>query len=841
MFKQELTALLGRVHAMDKSAATALPNHSYYLDKDTVVCFPTDNGDSRHPYYNDGVLLTPHSSGYIDCTDGSFNIFKKCNFNEDAPVAFFAGECLGDCWFPYSVTGAGRQMFEQGVQRYTVFTSAYTWHVTETPKAVFALRTYLDNNKCLRFTVGAINTAEAREIYLCSYFEPSLRHGRVDTDPFSRMTLFGERLENGNYMFKSLERSTQVFDYLAAVVDVRGTVTKREFTTAKVSFMGQKFGLLNLSASLKNGAIYRSVDKTNTVDIPVGADMVHFSLGEGEVAVLDYAMTYTPDETKALAFVNTPFAFEKDDLAAALANDNEIYRHANVTFDDWHDDSIHPRVLNNFLKTVQKQVTFCALGKSYVSHFLGIRDVFQQVETALIWDPAACRQQIIDVLDCMLDDGRPPRQVVLPTAATPVPEMDLRPFIDQGFWIIGVLHNYLVYTDDYSILNETCGYFTAAATMGPISRSPERTTVWEHVSRITDFLISNLDPVTHGMHALYGDWNDALNGLGLTDDEGKEYGDGVSMMATLQMYLSLNQMIDIVKHTSNDAALIKRYTDHRDAIVDGVRTYALLTDDNGVAKMAHGWGDKRAYYVGSYRDFDGVSRTSLAANSYAAISDMVRLFADKKDDIANNILSLDSPYGFKTFDVPFEFDAMKEVGRICVITPGTYENSCAYVHAGTFGALALFMTGHAKEAWAGLEKAMTITHENASMTTFVMPNSYCENDEYHFRGDSMGDWHTGSGTVLIKAIIKAAFGVEPTFDGLQLTPAAYFPCNSARITLDVKGRSVTINYKNEGNGIRAIALNGEALPLTYDAVRETYTVHVPTDRLTDGAVFTVTD
>ena len=841
MFKQELTALLARVRTMDKSAATALPNRSYYLDKDTVVCYPTDNGDSRHPYYNDGVLLTPHSSGYIDCTDGSFNIFKKCHFNEDAPLAFFGGEQMGDCWFPYSITGAGRQLFEQGVERYTVFTSAYTWHITETPKAVFALRTYLDGEKCLRFTAGVLNTAEAREVYLCSYFEPSLRNGRVDTDPFSRMTLYGQRFENGNYLFKSLERTDGVFDFFSVVCGVNGAVTSREFTTAKVSFMGQKFGLLNLSTSLKNGHIYRSVDKTNTVDIPIGADLVHVALGENEVATLDYAMTYTKDEQRALAFVNTPFDFDKDDLAAALAKDNEIYEHTNIVFDDWHHDGIHPQVLNNFLKTVQKQVTFCALGKSYVSHFLGIRDVFQQVETALIWHPAACRQQIVDVLDCILDDGRAPRQVVLPTEADPIPEMDLRPFIDQGFWIIGVLHNYLVYTDDYSILDEQCGYFTAEATMGPISRSPERTTVWEHVTRITDYLISNIDPVTHGVHALYGDWNDALNGLGRTKDEGKEYGNGVSTMATLQMYLALCQMLEIVEHTTKDASLIERYAAYRDDIIHGVRAHALLTDQNGVTKMAHGWGDKQAYYVGSFCDFDGVSRTSLAANAYAGISEIMRVFADKKDEIANRILSLDSPYGFKTFDVPFAWDSMEQVGRICYITPGTYENSCAYVHAGTFGALALFMTGHAKEGWTGLEKAMTITHDNASMTTFVMPNSYCEGDEYHFRGDSMGDWHTGSGTVLIKAIIKAAFGVEPTFDGLRLTPANYFPSASARLTIDIKGRSVTVEYKNEGSGTRAIALNGQPLALDFDTVRETATVLIPTKNLTDGTVITITD
>ena len=55
-----------------------------------------------------------------------------------------------------------------------------------------------------------------------------------------------------------------------------------------------------------------------------------------------------------------------------------------------------------------------------------------------------------------------------------------------------------------------------------------------------------------------------------------------------------------------------------------------------------------------------------------------------KEDIVNNILSLDTRFGLLTFDKPFAPNA-PEVGRIGDITPGTYENACTYVHAGTFG------------------------------------------------------------------------------------------------------------------------------------------------------------
>ena len=39
----------------------------------------------------------------------------------------------------------------------------------------------------------------------------------------------------------------------------------------------------------------------------------------------------------------------------------------------------------------------------------------------------------------------------------------------------------------------------------------------------------------------------------------------------------------------------------------------------------------------------------------------------------------------------------REAGRICDLTVGTYENACTYVHAGTFGAAALFITWHPRK------------------------------------------------------------------------------------------------------------------------------------------------
>ncbi len=840
MNKNEILSIVEKVHGLKKGRANSLPNNSYFLEENTILCYPNTTGDSRYPYYEDGLVLFAHSDGYIDCVEGLFNVFKLANYNEDTPVAFFGGEKYGKDYFPYSITGAAKQLFEEDVERYTVFTPVCAYYIVETPKAVFGARIYVNEDKNLRFSVGAVNLGEEREIYLCSYFEPSLRYHPYE-DFFKRMTKYGEHSPNGGYIIKGRNTNSD-YDILAVNVTVEGEISQRYYTTAKNTYVGSKGGNVTNALALKKGCYVKQAEKTNTTDFPVVSDMIHFNFPRGGSCFIEYEMKITHDMQVAEDFINKKIDFTAQDkkLSAKKKTEKAVFEGTDIKFDGWKDGELHSDVVNSFLKCVQRQVSFCALGKNYAGEYLGVRDVFQQLESALIWQPKESRAQIVKVMNLILDDGRAPRQISFPTQTRPVPKMDLRPYIDQGFWIISTLYTYLAFTDDYTILDEICGYFKAEKTMGPIRLTEQKDSILRHLIRITDFLISNIDDKTHCIHALYGDWNDALDGLGKTKDKTKEFGDGVSVMATLQLYLSLGQMSEILKATTGNTELINKYDSLREIIAEGILKNAVVEDDNGRARMSHGWGEGQSYYVGSYKDYDGKSRISLTAHAFTAISGIIHNFPEIKDDIAKNIISLDSKYGLLTFSTPFDKYAL-EVGRISTITPGTYENSCSYVHAGTFGAMALFLLGYPKEAWDALTKAMVISHKNVTMTTFVMPNSYCRDDVYGFDGESMGDWYTGSGTVLIKDIIKSAFGIEPDLNGIKIAPAGYFPSEKAQISLKIKNCNVTVKYENKNSGSRKITLDGKELPLQFDSLRNINYAQIDKTDLSDNAVISITD
>lgn len=804
MFIEKVKEIASKVNDLRKTKDNTLPDNSYFLDDGSVLCYPRKYGDSRYPYQTDGLVLFAHTNGYIDVTEGMFNVFRQAHYNEDTVIGFFGGLKRENDYFPVSITGAA-QAYGDELNRYTVFTPTAAYYITEAEELIFAVRAYVDAEKHLRFTMGVINNGDQKETYLCSFFEPMLRYIAAEGF-FNRMTKYARRFPNGSYIHKSLN---MCMDCMAVRYKVTGEPVKEYHTTAKGDFLGYKGRCLSNAEALRRGCFERCVSNTNTTELPITADMLYFDLKKGESARVDYEMLVTDKELNAELFTMSAIDIEgsEEALCQMSKSEGEIYDELKLSFEDWDEERIGSGVLNRFLEYVKRQVSLCALGKNYAGNMLGIRDVFQQLESSLMWDKDASRAQIVKVMNYILDDGRAPRQISFPSAEKPIPEMDLRPYIDQGPWIIETLYSYLAFTGDYSILYEECTYYHAEATFGPLSLSEKKSNILCHLVDIVNYLVSKIDPETGCLRALWGDWNDALDGLGHTKDEGKEFGSGVSVMATEQLYCALNKMTEILDASGEMPEVAKSYRDAANKLAQDYRANAI-TEEDGVKRVLHGWGDKKEYYVGSYRDYDQKSRISLTAHAFAAISGLTEQYPELKEDIITNILSLDSKYGLLTFDAAFD-EIDPRVGRISTITPGTYENNAAYAHASTFGIMALFIMGRSKEAWQQLEKTMVITHNNPTMTTFVMPNSYCYSEEYSIDGVSMGDWYTGSGTVLLKELVKYGFGIEPTLDKLYIKPPKYFPCEKAELEIKIDGKKLTFEINGKGEVERRIFFDGD--------------------------------
>ena len=258
----------------------------------------------------------------------------------------------------------------------------------------------------------------------------------------------------------------------------------------------------------------------------------------------------------------------------------------------------------------------------------------------------------------------------------------------------------------------------------------------------------------------------------------------------------MEQMSDILAHLGGYEDTITHYQNLREKIREGFMRNAVQTNDKGDKRIVHGWGDKLSYFVGSLRDSDGEDRVSFASNAFYALSGMLYAEPSLKDTAVSTLKSLNSRFGLLTLSPAFS-NSTPGVGRIAYTTPGTAENCCAYVHASLFSICSLFTMGESEFAWESLHKAMVITHDKPSLTTFAMPNSYLDNPDKGLDGESAGVWFTGSGTVLIKGLVKHGFGIMPDLDGLTVAVPMAMPCKDAQITIKIKGANVTLSYSNK--------------------------------------------
>lgn len=824
----------------ERGTEGVLPQETYYLKNEKILALPRKLGESRFPYDADGFVVWAYQTGFIAACDSLFTVFKTANYGEEPVINFFGGIEDKDGFIPISILGGARQLIEpSSVNRYVVFSLRCVYYIADTANVTFAVRMNVTKEKTIHFSVCAKNKTDGTEkIYLTSFFEALLRFNESENF-WDRMSKFAKK-EGENYILWSRNGKEDCLVINPLVSS--GKILKKSSTVSRNDFCTFKGRTVANAESLRTGFFEREVPFVNTTDLPIASEILHFELEPHGSCAVEYELHVCHGMDSAIRALGAVSDFESTDKAIIEweNEDAEIFDNMKVKFDDLTFTRTTPQVFNKFVRNVQKQVSFCALGKNYAGPHIGIRDVFQQLEGSLMWDSAKSREKILVAMNYIMDNGRAPRQFSVPHDEKSLPEFDLRMYIDQGVWIISTVYTYICHTGDYSILDEICGYYhVISETDGTVEKSGRRDSVLDHILLIAEFLESNLDNKTNCMRALYGDWNDALDGLGKTTDEGRDFGDGVSVMTTLQFYQNLDELSKLCNKLGLSEKA-EHYTALRKSVGDGLIKWALEEKD-GSYRVIHGWGDKMSYKVGSHCDCDGVDRYSLTANSFWAISGIINSAPEGKKSLLECFDAVTSKYGLKTFSAPFTIDYRPQIGRLSTITEGTYENCCAYVHASMFGIMAMFLIGESRRAWEEIEKSIVITHDNCTMTSFVMPNSYCHNDSLCIDGVSMGDWYTGSGTVFVKELIKYGFGAEPTLDGLKIQTPAFMPCTHATLEMKVKGHPIVIEYSNRGKGHREIIVDGRKANTVYDEMMKTEVCRIDNTDIFDGTHIEVVD
>lgn len=812
-FEKEVRHLIREVEKLDVNSNNYLLENTYFLKDGRVVCKERNFGVSRFPYGTDGFTLWAYSSGYISINESTFYLVLPADEGKEPYLGFFAGEKDKDKFIPISIMGRAQNPLESDIKRATIYSKECVYYLAKSKSIDYALRIFVTDDKKVIFTVFAHNHSRTtKKVYLSSYMNCLFKYANgesMETKWFKKSTY-----NNDVFAFESPEDINRKVHVENFGTIVRTFVNEKPFktynTTSRSVFMGNRENQLVNSVPLREGKFIKDKYVTHFTDTAIMGDINHYELKANESVEINYVMSFTHD-------LNVYNALQKErisskDIEQILIKKQKYNKRImnsqgmlKINFESWNNEKINTQVLNEFLKYVMYQTEYCGLAKNSGAMFLGVRDVMQQIEAALIWNPKACKKKILEVLSFIDSSGNPPRQYSIPPKGS-VPLMDLRDFVDQGVWIISTIYTYLAYTKDYSILTKKVGYYDRVKS-GGVVLSKRRDTVLDHMIQVMDYLITHIDEDTKCLRAMYGDWNDALDGLGLSKNPSKDYGNGVSIMATLQLYTNLEQMIEILKEVHTHEDLIDKYHSVHEEIQEGIEKFAIK-EKNGLKRIVHGWGEDRSYYVGSFDDVDHKSRNSLTANAFYVISGMNKNNFMSKGDLLDGFKNLDSKYGLKTFE-PYFANDVKGVGRIVNLPKGTAENGATYIHGALFGVMALFMLNEDKLAYEQIEKLLPISHKTLTTTPFVMPNSYSYNIEEDMDGESMSDWYTGSANTLIKTLIKGTFGINPDLKTIKVTIRDYYPSKELSCSLLIKGTLLRIHYQNVNNGKRVVLVNNE--------------------------------
>jgi len=862
-------------HAVATGRVRMLPGNACFLDDGRVLCRDRARGDSRYPYGRDGLHFWVHASGQMYGNRGLFFLFLPFQEDQEQQIAFFVGQRdrAGGTFLPFSLLPTPYvERSEAAVRnRYTVIGHDATWFITETADWTAAVRVFVHQpapgDVSIGFSVHLTSVADAPlDMYASAYINPFCRHQfgptsedrwfkkiEVRSDPKgASLPPFVVSVNEDPSRFRSITNHALVRRRAGAGSGGELVLDSAQVCTSRLGYMGGPRIGLGQAMSLRSGGFERDVPVTVFHDNAVAGDLNRFCLAPRTWLRLDYLLSFPDSGDDLVESMRRPISGRTlDDAHGRVRADVAGAEHdIDLHVDGCRLPGIDDATFNGFVPFLLAQVRVCAETRGYMqpapNSLIGIRDVFQALEGYLYDRPRAARRKMIEALGFVLVDGRCPRQYSLPVNGQPG-RADLREFIDQGVWIVSTVYACLAVTGDAGFLDETVGYHDMTdANETAIAPGAERDSVLEHLLRIMGYLARQRDPATGLVLALYGDWNDALDGLGITAEPGRRFGTGVSVMASLQVYRNCAEIIEILRRCrpGQYAERITELSRVREELRAGLLRYAVHRQD-GRHRLVHGWGDNRSYHVGSFRDSDGQARDGLTSNAFWVLCGMLSEPPDLRGDILAAFERLDSPFGLKTFHPGFSPDA-PGVGRIPRLPLGTAENGAAYLHATLFGVAALFAMGEPRRAWDQIAKILPFAphHMELSHSPFVVPNSYVYNRELNLTGQSMNDWQTGSSNVLLKALIRGAIGFLPNFDVLRLAPAAWLPFESYRFAARAHGRRITIHYSRGDLSRRVFRLNGGTVDaVCFDPSTSAWAADVPYDRLreTDENVIEIVD
>lgn len=375
---------------------------------------------------------------------------------------------------------------------------------------------------------------------------------------------------------------------------------------------------------------------------------------------------------------------------------------------------------------------------------------------------------------------------------------------DDYLWLVYATANYLLVTEDYSILEEEVPYVLGEKLSNyehekglVFSYSEYKETLLEHCLKALRLSMQSL-----GGHSIPlmggGDWNDGMNKIGIK-------GKGESVWLGFFLYFVLDKFINFMKVYDKKFDLTE------------FKEFNLKLKDNLNKKTWDGEYYLRAFFdngdkLGSHENVE--CKIDLISQSFSILSKVA-----PKDRVQKIITSVeehlvdDEKKIIKLLDPPFE-KSLNNPGYIMNYPKGIRENGGQYTHATAWYIMALIQAGYYDRAYRYYQMINPVNRsmDSKSVSKYMVEPYVIAADIYsstRYPAKGGWTWYTGSAGWYYYVGISEILGIVKRGDKLCFAPNipiswdAYRACYRYKNTtynievIKAKKESVTLDHKKQ--------------------------------------------
>ncbi|MFR2646823.1 MAG: GH36-type glycosyl hydrolase domain-containing protein, partial [Blautia coccoides] len=366
---------------------------------------------------------------------------------------------------------------------------------------------------------------------------------------------------------------------------------------------------------------------------------------------------------------------------------------------------------------------------------------------------------------------------------------DLREFVDAGAFALEFVYEYLCFTGDEDILNETVQWLGDG----------QKSSVWEHCLRILSYYT---DPENIGKHGLCkirgGDWLDAVNNAGLK-------GRGESVMVTAQVILAIDYVQEIAASYALSIPDPQKISDARDQF-----EAALNREAYNPSGFYSGVFTDNGEWLFSHKDPDGECRPYICANAYAIVCGTAD--TRQRESILEHFGRLKSESGYRLFAPALGRKPVSCAGRLGSgdAFGGLFENASPYNH-GSHGFLgrSFSVMGRGEELYETLQYLLPFDQQKHNTVQAMTPPYAivnCWQDIPLFKGRGGMTFLTGSIAMAIRLTYQWMFGIRPGLEGLILDPCLSESMTGAEVSFSIRNKKILLHISGQEDS--RVRING---------------------------------